>query len=221
MFGALPPFYSPFPYGAVPSSGVPSGLFVDLFNAQTVAGAKTFTDSITFNKAASGTETIWTATVSDDANASVILSNRSGSASRFEPLLAFTCGNFGTAIGGTLRFRIQTGQDTGTSDPIAAIDCRVGTATAATSKDLLWIQNNSTPTVKFTAAGGVTIDGGTAPALTMGGRINAKSYTVATLPAVGVAGGIIYVSDAAVAPCLAFSNGTNWKRCDNAATTVV
>ena len=52
-------------------------------------------------------------------------------------------------------------------------------------------------------------------------RMDLKSYTVATLPAVGAAGGIVYVSDAAVAPCLAFSNGTNWKRCDNAATTVV
>lgn len=171
--------------------------------------------------AITGAETILTATVSDDANASVILSNRSSTASRFEPLLTFACGNFGTAVGGTLRFRIQAGQDTGTADPIAMFDARVATATSATSKDLFWFQNNGTTTVKFTAAGGVTIDGGTAPALTMGGRVNLKSFTVATLPAVGAAGGIVYVSDAAVAPCLAFSNGTNWKRCDNAATTVV
>lgn len=51
--------------------------------------------------------------------------------------------------------------------------------------------------------------------------ITVKSYTVATLPSASPAAQICYVSDAAVAPCLAFSNGTNWKRCDNAATTVV
>lgn len=58
-------------------------------------------------------------------------------------------------------------------------------------------------------------------ATTLSSRLNVASYTVGTLPAAGAAGGVIYVSDAAVAPCLAFSDGTNWKRCDNAATTVV
>lgn len=52
-------------------------------------------------------------------------------------------------------------------------------------------------------------------------RISLASYTVGTLPSASPAGGLIYVSDAAVAPCVAFSNGTNWKRCDNAATTVI
>jgi hypothetical protein len=48
-----------------------------------------------------------------------------------------------------------------------------------------------------------------------------RSYTVATLPdATVVAGQTIYVSDASGTPCLAFSNGTVWKRCDDAATTV-
>lgn len=56
---------------------------------------------------------------------------------------------------------------------------------------------------------------------TFDARANFKSYTVATLPAAGVGGGAVYVSDAAVAACIAFSNGTNWKRCDNAATTVI
>ncbi len=58
-------------------------------------------------------------------------------------------------------------------------------------------------------------------ALTFNARINLKSYTVATLPSATTGGGVVYVSDAAVAPCMAFTNGTNWKRCDNAATTVV
>lgn len=56
---------------------------------------------------------------------------------------------------------------------------------------------------------------------TFGLRADLKSYTVATLPAAGVGGGCVYVSDAAVAACVAFSNGSNWKRCDNAATTVI
>lgn len=51
--------------------------------------------------------------------------------------------------------------------------------------------------------------------------IQQKSYTVGTLPSASPASQEVYVSDAAVAPCLAFSNGTVWKRCDNAATTVI
>lgn len=65
-----------------------------------------------------------------------------------------------------------------------------------------------------TATAGITLD--------LNGPLGLKSYTVATMPAAGTAAGqMIYVSDAAVAACVAFSNGTNWKRCDNAATTVV
>lgn len=67
------------------------------------------------------------------------------------------------------------------------------------------------------ASGDTTLSG----ALTVGARLDMKSYTVGTLPAAGSASGVVYVSDAAVAPCVAFSNGTNWKRCDNAVTTVV
>lgn len=47
-----------------------------------------------------------------------------------------------------------------------------------------------------------------------------RQYTVATLPSAAIAGGAVYVSDASGSPCLAISNGTNWKRSDNAATTV-
>lgn len=83
---------------------------------------------------------------------------------------------------------------------------QAGTNATITNAYAFWVQ-----------AGKAQFDGET----TFGLRANLKSYTVATLPAVGVAGGQVYVSDAAVAPCVAFSNGTNWKRCDNAATTVV
>lgn len=44
------------------------------------------------------------------------------------------------------------------------------------------------------------------------GRIDAPSYTVGTLPAVGSAGGIIYVSNEAGGAVQAFSDGSNWRR---------
>lgn len=57
--------------------------------------------------------------------------------------------------------------------------------------------------------------------LDLNGPLGFKPYTVATLPSAAIqAGQGVYVSDAAVAPCLAVSDGTNWKRSDNAATTV-
>ena len=57
-----------------------------------------------------------------------------------------------------------------------------------------------------------------AAAVTVDRPLVLKSYTVATLPAVGAAGGIIYVSNgAAGSPIVAFSNGANWLRCDTAA----
>ncbi len=78
---------------------------------------------------------------------------------------------------------------------------------AGTNRYSLWCQT-----------GKAQFDGG----IGLGLRADLKSYTVATLPAAGVAGGIIYVSDAGGnGPCLAVSNGTNWKRCDNVSTTVV
>lgn len=49
MFGDIPPFFSPFPYGPTPSSGTASTKFVDLFNTQSVAGAKTWTGAATFS----------------------------------------------------------------------------------------------------------------------------------------------------------------------------
>jgi hypothetical protein len=47
----------------------------------------------------------------------------------------------------------------------------------------------------------------------------AKAYTVATTPSAAIAGQTIYVTDgAAGSPIVAFSDGTNWKRTDTAAT---
>jgi hypothetical protein len=74
------------------------------------------------------------------------------------------------------------------------------------------------------AAAQVTVPGtfGVTGATTFGARANLPSYTVGTLPAAGVAGGMVYCSNAAGnGPCIAMSNGSVWKRCDNVSTTVV
>lgn len=48
--------------------------------------------------------------------------------------------------------------------------------------------------------------------------IQTGTYTVATLPGAETAGQVVYVSDGAAGnPVLAFSNGTNWLRCDTLA----
>ncbi|WP_398469662.1 hypothetical protein [Tardiphaga sp.] len=53
-----------------------------------------------------------------------------------------------------------------------------------------------------------------------GGPVKLKSYTVAGLPSAASAGAgaIVYVSNAATAACVAWSDGTNWKRADTGAT---
>lgn len=82
-----------------------------------------------------------------------------------------------------------------------------GTNATITNPYAFWVQ-----------AGKAQFDGGAA----LGLRLDLKSYTVGTLPAAGAAGGVIFVSDAGGnGPCIAVSNGTNWKRCDNVSTTVV
>ena len=94
---------------------------------------------------------------------------------------------------------------------IGATKAGLSGAAAATSRPVIKFTNNGTEMAQFTAAG----------SLALSNPITHAQYTVATLPSAAIAGQEVYVSDAAVAPCLAFSNGTVWKRCDNAATTVV
>lgn len=50
--------------------------------------------------------------------------------------------------------------------------------------------------------------------------VQLQDYTVATVPsAAKLVGGIIYVTNGAAGdPVVAFSNGTNWLRCDTLAT---
>lgn len=73
-----------------------------------------------------------------------------------------------------------------------------------------------------TGAAGSTAGSLSLTNLTASARVNLGSFTVGTLPAAGAAGGMIYVSDAGGnGPCMAVSNGSAWKRCDNTSTTVV
>lgn len=196
-FGNIPPFFSSFPYGPVPSSGVASTKFVDLFNAQTIAGAKTFSDDV--------------AVAGGDINLTNATSNRVnfGTAGSAPP--AFTTRSAGTRV---LLYDLLSGTNTDAAIGYDAV--HMWFSNHNTSYGFRWY-GGTTLAATLSGVGQMTLVGGA----TLGLRLDLKSYTVGTLPAAGTAGGTIYVSDAAVAPCVAFSNGTNWKRCDNAATTVV
>lgn len=75
--------------------------------------------------------------------------------------------------------------------------------------------------INSTAIGATTPSTGAFTTLSANSRINLPSFTVGTLPSAATAGGMIYVSDAGGnGPCMAVTNGTNWKRCDNTSTTV-
>lgn len=84
--------------------------------------------------------------------------------------------------------------------------------------------SSATERARITNAGDVGI--GKTPTtgiiLDVNGQLGLKSYTVATLPSAAVqAGAMVFASDAGGnGPCAVVSNGTNWKRSDNASTTV-
>lgn len=210
MAGFGPMAFSPFPYGAPASSGVPSGMFVDLFNAQTVGGRKSYV--ITHQDATVDVLAIWSLT--EDTDSSLNFITTTGTNGFFRPgILGMGSGSSRPGI--ALMGRGVT--DSGAS-PLVQIDASIGStkvalgsATSVTVRPCIDISNNNALMARFTAAG----------SLTLSFPLTHKSYTVATLPSAAIAGQEVYVSDAAVAPCLAFTNGTNWKRCDNAATTVV
>lgn len=76
-------------YGPVPSPGVPSTLYVDLFNNQTVAGDKTFTNTLYVNKATgSGNDLLQKWTMDDDPIGFLSLENGTVVAARFIPLIS-------------------------------------------------------------------------------------------------------------------------------------
>ncbi len=182
MAGFGPMAFSPFPYGAPASSGVPSGMFVDLFNAQTAAGDKTWTGIHTFNNGTGAGiygVTIYRPNESGAVDpilqlgsstaalsaGSIDFLNNSSNASTFTPMMRMTA-NLSTASA-NLRFQTGVGLDVGTS-PIAIIDFRIPTSTAITVRPLLSLQNANTEFAKITAAGGIEISGGTAPSIKVG-----------------------------------------------------
>lgn len=84
---------------------------------------------------------------------------------------------------------------------------------SATVTERMRITNAGDVGIGKTPTTGITLD--------LNGRLGLKSYTVGTLPSASTqAGAIIYVSDAAGTPCVALSDGTNWKRCDDCSVTV-
>jgi hypothetical protein len=85
---------------------------------------------------------------------------------------------------------------------------------SATSSERARITNAGDVGIGKTPTAGIILD--------VGGQLGLKSYTVATLPSASVqAGAMVFASDAGGnGPCAVVSNGTNWKRSDNASTTV-
>lgn len=65
------------------------------------------------------------------------------------------------------------------------------------------------PAAKLDVNGAIAVNGATA--VTSGGIVQLRSYTVATLPSAATAGQLIYVSDGASNKRLAVSDGTNWR----------
>lgn len=92
----------------------------------------------------------------------------------------------------------------------ALIDASVIATPTITLFDSVSIANNSTEVLSITPNSVVSIF-----------PIQFPSYSVSALPSASIAGQTIYVYDSTnPVPCLAFSNGSDWKRCDDASTTV-
>lgn len=211
-FGNVPPFFTN--YGA--ASATVSGNVTT--GTQTFAGAKTWTGKQTYNFATSTgvAEALAEWNVSDDAVGKLQINNGSGTDGIFIPVLK----GIGNAAQVALFLQGSVTTDTGSNGAVT-IYATVGSAAAVAVRPVFTVRNGATTVMSLSAAGALSITGGTAPGLVMGGAINLKSYTVATLPASPTAGQITYASDAAGnGPCIAIGNGSVWKRCDNTATTV-
>lgn len=121
-----------FPYGPVPSSGVPSTLFVDLLNDQTVAGNKTITGQTSLIRPAQSgvAEVVLVAGVADAANGFLALRNWTGVNGWFSPELNLSSNN-SSLPAGVLTFTTNPGADIGAS-PIADFRYAIGSGQAAT-----------------------------------------------------------------------------------------
>lgn len=158
-------------------------------------------------------ESLATWKLDEDTSSNASVANFTSSNAAFIPMFRGIAASTNTAA----VFAGRAGTDTGTN-PVTRIDARIGTGTAVATRPAIAFSNAGVDMAQFTAAGNLALVNG----MSLGLRMELKSYTVATLPAAGAAGGVIFVSDAGGnGPCIAVSNGTNWKRCDNVSTTVV
>jgi hypothetical protein len=146
MAGFGPMAFSPFPYGAVPSSGVASDKFVDLFNAQTAAGKKSWIVA-----AEAGSESIAEWGVDDSAGRFEI-ANGSSSGAGFSAQIKGTgsstnIGLFGLGIVTT---------DSTTTLPAIVFDGRTAAGAAIVTKPILGIRNFGTTVAEVSAKGAWT-----------------------------------------------------------------
>lgn len=167
MFGSVPPLYTSFPYGAVPSSGTASTKFVDLFNDQTVAGLKTWqvaavagtAETIAkFNTTEQPTNflAVINALATDAAFSAALMGVAATSSSR-RPLSIMGRGADSGAVS-ILNF------DAAAGTTVSAL----GSGTALTARPLFSWGNNGTSVMAMSAAGGLSITGGTAPSIAVG-----------------------------------------------------
>lgn len=175
MIGNIPPFYSSFPYGPVPSSGTASTKFVDLFNAQSAAGAKTWTGLQTISQvmADPGTPVWLNLTATDDAVGAV--SWTSSSASTFRPMLVCSAPGSG-GPGLESRFRVAT--DSGTV-PAHVIDLRTTADAALTTRPYLGLRNAGADILSF-----IPLNSGANTAMSWGTQSGAAP-TITTSRSVG------------------------------------
>ena len=160
MAGFGPMAWSPFPYGAPASSGVPSGMFVDLFNAQTVVGLKTWTVPHVDGSA----ETVAAWRLDEDVTSMLQLVNASVTNVIFAPRLMATVS--GSAAAFTLTGAKTT--DSGSTNACIILQGQTAAGAAVTVSDLVAIRNLSTAVLRVTAAGGILLTGGTTPSITVG-----------------------------------------------------
>ena len=190
MTGFGPMAWSPFPYGPVPSSGVASTSFVDLFNTQTVAGNKTWSGNATFSS------TVFVGTTSAVAQVNIKAS---------------------AAVKGALSLEAQGGSTTGLLWDINGnygfIDYDKGSGNGVRYSALVRHRFGTNNNAAYGASAFTELlridTSGISPTV----PVLYQSYTLATLPAVAsFTRGQIWVSDMTGGPQYAYSDGVNWRR---------
>jgi len=180
MAGFGPMAWSPFPYGAPASPGVPSDMYVDLFNPQSVLGLKSW------NVPSVGANDVMASFGVTGVPGSTLTIVNAGTASTFSPML------LGVATGALVGMQLRASGTTGsTTTPVMVFDSRIGASTSVANRPMAAFRNNGTEVIQITAGGGIIIDGGSAPSLKVGAsgtaitqvRVYAPSLTPALVAA--------------------------------------